>query len=124
VTVKTGRRTGLVLIHGRAHTASCWDLVINEMQGRASNLPVLAVDLPGRSCPAGQRAGVTIDSYAESVISAVARAELDDVVLVVLRTRELSATTSAATASARGPVCGGRSGRAVLRNASTMRNIS
>jgi pimeloyl-ACP methyl ester carboxylesterase len=82
VTIKTGRQASLVLIHGGAHTAACWDLVINEIASRAADLPVLAIDLPGRSSPAGQRAGVTIDLYAESVISAVERAGLDDIVLV------------------------------------------
>lgn len=77
-----GRRDGVVLIHGGAHTAACWDLVIDELATRASGLPVLAVNLPGRSTPTGQRAQVSIDCYADAVATAVDDSGLDHVVLV------------------------------------------
>ena len=49
VTTETPRRTGLVLIHGGAHTAAaCWGPVVDEIRSRAADLPVLAVNLPGR----------------------------------------------------------------------------
>jgi hypothetical protein len=36
----------LVLVHGGAHGADCWDLTIDEIQRLEPELTVLAVDLP------------------------------------------------------------------------------
>ena len=38
----------LVLVHGGAHAADCWDLTVAELARQAPELRVLAVDLPGR----------------------------------------------------------------------------
>ena len=44
---------GLVLVHGGAHAADCWDLTVEELHRQAPDLTVLAVDLPGRAREAG-----------------------------------------------------------------------
>ena len=38
----------LVLVHGGAHAADCWELTIAELACQEPKLRVLAVDLPGR----------------------------------------------------------------------------
>ena len=38
---------GVVLIHGAAHTAACWQPTVAELAGSVPDLRVLAVDLPG-----------------------------------------------------------------------------
>lgn len=73
---------GLVLVHGGAHAADCWDLVADELARRAPQLRVLAVNLPGRaSRPDGP--GITkIADWVESVVADVDAAGFDDVVVV------------------------------------------
>jgi Alpha/beta hydrolase family len=39
----------LVLVHGGAHAADCWDLTVAELAIQAPELRTLAVDLPGRA---------------------------------------------------------------------------
>ena len=67
----------LVLIHGGAHNARCWDLVIDEINDRAPYLRVLAVDLPGRRTSPAPPA----TSYADAVIAEIERAGLGCVVV-------------------------------------------
>src|ERR1700761_6350751 len=38
----------VVLVHGGAHAADCWDWTIAELACQEPSLRVLAVDLPGR----------------------------------------------------------------------------
>jgi len=38
----------LVLMHGGAHAADCWDLTVDEIHRCAPDITVVAVDLPGR----------------------------------------------------------------------------
>ena len=72
----------LVLVHGGAHTAACWDLVVDAIRRRSPYLPVLAVDLPGRAALPYSRQSMSIDGYADTVVSAVDVAGLSDVVVV------------------------------------------
>ena len=69
--------TPIVLVHGGSFAASCWDLVIDHLDG-----PVLAVDLPGRGSHPAPLRSITIASAAASVVADVDDAGFDDVVLV------------------------------------------
>ena len=71
----------LVLVHGGAHAADCWDLTINELRRQAPGLPVLAVDLPGRGGKPGVPAALSIDDCVESVVADIEDAGLGDVVV-------------------------------------------
>jgi pimeloyl-ACP methyl ester carboxylesterase len=73
---------GLVLIHGGAHAADSWDLVVDELTRRAPELRVLAVDLPGRGSRPARSAPVRIADWVDSVVSDVENARFDDVVIV------------------------------------------
>jgi hypothetical protein len=71
----------LVLVHGGAHAADCWDLTVIEIHRLAPELRVLAVDLPGRRGKPGDLSAVTITDCVESVITDVEDAGLDEVVV-------------------------------------------
>jgi pimeloyl-ACP methyl ester carboxylesterase len=73
---------GLVLIHGGAHAADCWDLTIAELACQEPELRVLAVDLPGRGRHPADLATVTLACWADSVLADVDEAGFDDVVVV------------------------------------------
>jgi pimeloyl-ACP methyl ester carboxylesterase len=69
--------TPVVLVHGGSFGASCWDLLLDHLDG-----PVLAVDLPGRGAHPAPLRSVTIASAAASVVADIDAAGFDDVVLV------------------------------------------
>jgi pimeloyl-ACP methyl ester carboxylesterase len=69
--------TPLVLVHGGSFAASCWDLVVEQLEG-----PVLAVDLPGRGAHPAPLDTVTIETAAVSIAADVDAARFDDIVLV------------------------------------------
>lgn len=73
---------GLVLIHGGAHAADCWDLTVAELSKRAPELAVLAVDLPGRRGNSADLSKVTIADWVNSAIADVDNAGFKDVVVV------------------------------------------
>lgn len=73
---------GLVLVHGGAHAADCWDLVVAELTRGAPELRVLAVDLPGRAGKPGELSTITISDWVDSVVADVDDAGLEDVVVV------------------------------------------
>jgi pimeloyl-ACP methyl ester carboxylesterase len=72
----------LVLVHGGAHAADCWDLTIDEIHRLAPELTVLAVDLPGRRGKPGDLRALTIADCVNSVVADIEDAGLDDVVIV------------------------------------------
>jgi pimeloyl-ACP methyl ester carboxylesterase len=72
----------LVLVHGGAHAADCWDLTIDEIHRLAPELTVLAVDLPGRRGKPGDLRTLTIADCVNSVVADIEDAGLDDVVIV------------------------------------------
>ena len=72
---------GLVLVHGGAHAADCWDLTVEELRRQAPDLPVLAVDLPGRAGKPADLASVSIGDCVESVVADIEGAGLSDVVI-------------------------------------------
>jgi pimeloyl-ACP methyl ester carboxylesterase len=74
--------TDLVLVHGGAHAADCWDLTIAELACQEQKLRVLAVDLPGRGSKPADLATVTIADWVDSVVDDVEHASLGDVVVV------------------------------------------
>ena len=49
----------LVLVHGGAHAADCWDLTVAELARQAPELRVLAVDLPGRAGKPAETSPIT-----------------------------------------------------------------
>ena len=71
----------LVLVHGGAHAADCWDLTIDEIGRLAPELKVLAVDLPGRAGKPGALAALSIGDCVESVVADIEDAGLRDVVI-------------------------------------------
>jgi len=71
----------LVLIHGGAHAADSWDLVVSELYRSTPELRVLAVDLPGRRGKPGDLRKATIGDWADSVVADVDQAELGRVVI-------------------------------------------
>jgi pimeloyl-ACP methyl ester carboxylesterase len=73
---------GLVLVHGGAHAADCWELTVAEIARLAPSLPVLAVDLPGRRGKSGDLATVTVADWVGSVVADVNAAGMDEVVVV------------------------------------------
>jgi pimeloyl-ACP methyl ester carboxylesterase len=73
---------GLVLVHGGAHAADCWDLTISELASQAPELRVLAVDLPGRASRPADLTTVTIGDFVDSVVADVEDAGLTEVVVV------------------------------------------
>jgi pimeloyl-ACP methyl ester carboxylesterase len=72
----------LVLVHGGAHAADCWDLTVDEIARLAPNLTVLAVDLPGRRGKPGNLATDTVDDRVDSVVADIEAAGLDRIVIV------------------------------------------
>jgi pimeloyl-ACP methyl ester carboxylesterase len=71
----------LVLIHGGAHAADCWDLTIAHLRSTAPELRVLAVDLPGRRGKPGDLRRATIREWVDSVVGDIDQAGLDRVVI-------------------------------------------
>ena len=71
----------LVLVHGGAHAADCWDLTVDEIHRLAPQLTVLAVDLPGRGGRAGDLSAVTIGDCVDSVVADIEDARLAEVVV-------------------------------------------
>ncbi|HET9874725.1 MAG TPA: alpha/beta fold hydrolase [Mycobacterium sp.] len=72
----------LVLVHGGAHAADCWDPMIAELRRQEPGLRVLAVDLPGRRNKPGRLATATIAEWVDSVVADIEQARLGDVVVV------------------------------------------
>src|ERR1700753_686054 len=72
----------LVLIHGGAHAADCWDLTIAELTCREPKFRVLAVDLPGRGRNPADLATVTIADWVDSVVDDVENDLMGDVGVV------------------------------------------
>jgi pimeloyl-ACP methyl ester carboxylesterase len=73
---------GLVLIHGGAHAADSWDLVVDELTFRAPELRILAVDLPGRRSNPAQLSALRIAEWVDSVVTDIENAQFEDVVVV------------------------------------------
>jgi len=71
----------LVLVHGGAHAANCWDLTVDEIHRLAPDLAVHAVDLPGRGAKPGDMSAVTITDCVDSVLADIDDAGLDQVVI-------------------------------------------
>ena len=71
----------LVLVHGGAHAADCWDLTVDEIRRIAPDLTVLAVDIPRRRGKPGDLRTDTIADWVESVVRDIEDAGLDDVVI-------------------------------------------
>jgi pimeloyl-ACP methyl ester carboxylesterase len=73
---------GLVLVHGGAHAADCWDLTVDAIAMLAPQLQVLAIDLPGRREKPGNLETDTIADWVRSAVADIEDAGFDDVVLV------------------------------------------
>jgi pimeloyl-ACP methyl ester carboxylesterase len=72
----------VVLIHGGAHTATCWDLTIAQLKAREPEMKILAVNLPGRGADAAALATVTSADFVDSIVGAVRDRGFDEVILV------------------------------------------
>jgi pimeloyl-ACP methyl ester carboxylesterase len=71
----------LVLVHGGAHAADCWDLTVDELHRQAPELTVFAVDLPGRAGKPGDLVALSIGECVESVVADIEDARLGEVVV-------------------------------------------
>ena len=74
--------SAIVLVHGACHDAGCWAPTVGAITRRAPDVPVLAVDLPGRGSSPVPLAGLTVGRCVDEVIRQIDDAGLDDVVLV------------------------------------------
>lgn len=72
----------MVLIHGGAHSADCWDLTTRQLEAQEPRLQVLAVELPGRGNSAAALASVTVADFVDSVVDAGRDSRFDDVIVV------------------------------------------
>ncbi len=72
----------LVLMHGGAHAADCWDLTVDEIRRCAPDITVVAVDLPGRRGKPGDLASACIEDWATSVVRDIDDAGLDEILIV------------------------------------------
>jgi len=72
----------LVLVHGGAHAADCWDLTIDEIGRLAPELDVLAIDLPGRRGKPGNLVTDSIADWVRSAVTDIEDARLDQIVIV------------------------------------------
>jgi len=73
---------GLVLVHGGAHAGDCWELTVAELARKAPELPVLAVDLPGRGARPADLTAMRINDFVASAVADIEGAGLADVVVV------------------------------------------
>ncbi len=78
----SGMGDGIVLIRGAAHTAACWQPTVTELARSAPDLPVLAVDLPGRGDTPEDLRQVTAKRCVEHVVERIEAARVDRVVVV------------------------------------------
>ncbi len=69
--------TPIVLIHGGASDARCWERLVPLLDGQA-----LAVDLPGRGAHPADLESVTFADCADSVLSDIGAAGFEEVMLV------------------------------------------
>ena len=72
----------VVLVHGGAHAADCWDLTIARLNRHAPELRVLAVDLPGRGSKPGSLGTATIAGWVDSVVADIDQAQFNEIVIV------------------------------------------
>ena len=91
---------GLVLVHGGSHAGDCWDPTVSALAEYAPDLPVLAVDLPGRRGQPGDLATLTIDQCVTGIIEQIDHAGFDEVVLVG---HSMAGITMPGVAAALGP---------------------
>jgi pimeloyl-ACP methyl ester carboxylesterase len=61
----------LLLIHGGAHGAWCWERMLEPL--RAAGHAPEAVDMPGRGADAGRASTVTLDDYTQHLHEVIAR---------------------------------------------------
>lgn len=73
---------GLILIHGGQHASDCWAPTISELRRQAPELPIVAVDLPGRHGKPGNLATLTIADCVASVVAEIEGSSLRDVIVV------------------------------------------
>ena len=74
--------TAVVLVHGACSDSRCWQPTVAAIGRRAPDVPVLAVDLPGRGRSPVPLAEATVGRCVEESIRQVDDAGLDELVLV------------------------------------------
>lgn len=74
--------TAVVLVHGACSDSRCWEPTVAAIARRAPDVPVLAVDLPGRGRSLVPLAEATIGRCVDEVTRQMDDAGLDDVALV------------------------------------------
>lgn len=75
-------RPAIVLVHGACHNSGCWAPTIAAVRRQAPDVPVLAVDLPGRGSSPVPLAEATVARCVEEVIRQIGDAGLAEVILV------------------------------------------
>jgi pimeloyl-ACP methyl ester carboxylesterase len=71
----------LVLVHGGGLAADSWELTVEEMHRLASELTVLALDMPGRRNKPGDLRAMTIADHVDSLVGDIENAGLEDIVI-------------------------------------------
>ena len=72
---------GIVLVHGACSDSRCWAPTVAALAARAPDVPVVAVDLPGRGRSRVPLAEATVRSCVDETVRQVDEAGLDRVVL-------------------------------------------
>jgi pimeloyl-ACP methyl ester carboxylesterase len=68
---------GIVLVHGGLNTSACWDSMLAHLE-----LPVVALDLPGRGSHPAEITEVTLDDCVQAVIDFADQAGFEQFALV------------------------------------------
>jgi pimeloyl-ACP methyl ester carboxylesterase len=74
--------TAFVLVHGGQHDHRCWQPTIDAIHARAPDVPVVAIDLPGRDGDLRQLEQYSVETCVQAAAAQIATAAVDDVVLV------------------------------------------
>ena len=79
-----GDSTGpaLVLVHGGAHTAACWEPTLEYLCLSRPRPTALAVELPGRGAHPADMTALRTSDFVDAVVEAVHRSGCDEVILV------------------------------------------
>jgi pimeloyl-ACP methyl ester carboxylesterase len=72
----------LVLVHGGGLAADCWELTVDEIHRLAPELPVVALDMPGRRDKPGDLRKLKVADYVDSLVGDIESAGLGEIVIV------------------------------------------
>jgi pimeloyl-ACP methyl ester carboxylesterase len=77
-----GQELALILIHGGAHTAACWEPTRQRLNAAPPRTPVIAVELPGCGADAKDMTALRTSDFVNAVVETVERSGCETVILV------------------------------------------